>query len=228
VCAVFNRRIAVTEQVVCEECIVAVDDEMLLLDQLCAGLPEALLPVRRGPANGARYVKPGSRPPVSIEALSLLGPGNRAGNELPPPSTLLREWATRWAIVRSISGFEREYIITGAGLQVLEVEGVPDLIAWMRDRLLWAAESAGDFAMFVRELRTCVRLVQRVSGWVVGAEERPIGWCPVVVGDDMCRAPLNASAWDDVILCPKCKSKFHRSDWPRLNQILRENGLVRR
>lgn len=228
VCPVFNRPDQTTDSRVCEACVQSVDDDLVALVRLVEALDDALHPARGAPANGARYSKPGPRLPLNLEALTLLGPGNRNGNDPLPPADLVREWATSWAVTRSLTGFPGEYALGADSVPVLEVTGVRLIVGWLRDRLLWASETVSEFPRFAKELHASVKQVQRVTGEAVGLDRRPIGWCPTEGNGGQCLAPLSASAWDNEIECSGCGTRFSRADWPQLQQVLREQGLVRR
>ncbi len=217
----------------CLDCLRMLDEDLQLLGQLAGGLPAAL--GIRSSGGGAGHAPPGPRLPVSLDALSLMGPGSakgRASGAL-PPAFLLREWATAWALCRSIGGsVERpEYATTPDGRIYLAETGVRDLAAWLQLRLDWAAVYAAELPRFAREVHQCVRAVRRVTGEATGRDARPLGWCPTVTDDgELCLAPLSVSAWADTITCPRCSAVYRRgeSDWDWLFHLPRTLHLARR
>lgn len=236
-CSTYGRpgRHEATVGVSCAACLGLLDADLVQLVTLVSALPDALSPLRSKLGGGGSFhQKPGPRLPVQLDALSLLGPGSRNGHRdgALPPGFLLREWATAWALMRSFAGGEREYQLTDDGRIFLPVAGVPALSAYLRARITWAAEHQTDFPRFAKEVHICVAAVRRITGEVTGLDARPIGWCPTATDDEgtMCLAPLSASAWQNVIQCPACSTKFDRArgDWDRLTQLLRDNRLTRR
>jgi hypothetical protein len=239
-CAAFRRPSPYNEAetgVSCPLCLAQLDAELDDLAGLALALPEALAPRSRSSSGGggSSHAKPGPRLPVDLEALSLLGPASRVTKATAlPPAFLLREWATSWAILRALdrSAVEREYATTPEGRTYLPARSVRELSNWLRRRLPWAAEHLGDFPRFAREVHQCVTETRRVTGEMTGLDQRPVGWCPSAVNDqgDLCRAPLSASAWDDLIRCPSCGAKYdrRRGEWETLTQRIRDLGLTRR
>lgn len=233
VCPVFGRPGEHEAEigVACSACVGLVDADLVQLVKLVAALPGALDPMRsKAGGGGSFHQKPGSRLPVQLDALALLGPGSRSGSPgALPPGFLLREWATAWAILRRYTVEVPEYEVTADGRIWLAIVGVPDLAAYLRARLVWAADRLADFPRFAREVHACVRAVRLVTGEVTG-EARPIGWCPQVVDDDgrFCHAPLSASTWDDAIDCASCSTTYPRSSWPELGRLMRDLSLTRR
>ncbi|WP_410648180.1 hypothetical protein [Amycolatopsis sp. cmx-4-54] len=77
-------------------------------------------------------------------------------------------------------------------------------------RQYWVA----DFAAEVRELLSSVRTA-------IGAGERriPVGTCPTPVGVDArpCGARLRVRADEDWISCPKCRTRWPRTNWDELS-----------
>lgn len=216
----------------CRDCLQLLDEDLGVLGRLAGGLVAALAP--RSSGGGAGHSPAGPRLPVSLDALSLLGPGSNAGRASGalPPAFLLREWASAWALCRSIgAGLPREYATTPDGRVYLAETGVGDLAAWLQLRLDWANVYAAEFARFAREVHQCVRAVRRVTGEATGRDLRPLGWCPTVTdAGELCLAPLSVSAWLDTITCPRCAAVYRRgeSDWDWLFHLLRTLDLTRR
>jgi hypothetical protein len=233
-CAVYRRpgqREAVHGHT-CQDCVDQVLVDLAELVKLVDALPTALTLRKAGGGSGGNPNKPGSRPPVSLDALSLLGPGNRvrAGDPL-PPMFLLREWALSWALLRVLDGFEAEYATTNDGRPYMPIVGHVALAAFLSGRVEWAG-GLFDFPRFARELRQCVVATRQVSGELVGSA-RPIGWCPALLDQDTeerCLAPLSASTWVDIIDCPRCSAQYDRArgDWDRLRADLVDAGLNRK
>lgn len=232
-CPVYRRPSPYAEAeigVACSGCLRLLDEDLDQLAGLALGLPDAL-PRRSRPGGGGGHSKPGPRLPVELDALSLLGPANRGKGAL-PPAFLLREWATAWALLRGLdrSAIEREYATTPEGRTYLPASGTRELSNWLRRRLTWAAERHGEFPRFAREVHQAVAAVRRVTGEATGLDQRPVGWCPAEVEGSLCRAPLSASSWDDLIRCPRCGAKYdrRRGEWETLTQKIRDLGLTRR
>lgn len=234
-CAVYRRPGPAREIVhgrTCQECVDQVLVDLAELVKLVDALPTALT-LKRQLSGNMGPNKPGSKAPLSVDALSLLGPGNRLGRpgDPLPPLFLLREWALSWALLRVLDGFKAEYELTKDGRPYLPIVGHMALASYLSGRVEWAG-GLGDFSRFARELHQCVVATRMVTGELVGSA-KPIGWCPEVVeGDDgaRCMAPLSASTWIDIIECPRCGKQYDRArgDWDRLRADLAGAGLARK
>lgn len=216
----------------CGACLQLLDDELLVIARLHEIPDEALAPRGGGASSESARPKPGPRLPVSLDALALIGPGSTTGREggALPPAFLLREWASAWAMLRALGVHgPKEYGETADGRTWLPVSGVPDLVAWLRQRLPWAADGHL-FPRFAVEIHATAEALRRLAATMTGAVERQIGWCPGrTATGDLCLSPLIASTWADVIVCSGCATRYdrRRGDWETLVQALRSQGLTR-
>jgi len=223
--------------VACLVCLDLLDRDLAAMPELCRALPAMLAPRASGGHSGGHRA-PGPRLPVSLDALSLMGPGSilaPAAGGLIPPLVLLRDHATAWAVMRAVTAAveAREYELGHDGRPVLH-GSVESLVAYLRVRLEWAAAAMGSFPTFARSIVVTTRQLRAVAGSATPgpAGALQVGWCPAPgqTTDELCHAPLYADTWADVIRCPACGAEFHRAagGWDILARSMRADREARR
>lgn len=162
-----------------------------------AGIPDAYAAVDAQPARGMSEILTRvfeSKPPLNINALSLLGPGTQT------PLATLDFWAQDWA---------------GYLEQAVPVVAVTTLSLWLAARLPWACDqhpAIDDFARDIRELAGQLRAFE-------GADRGEyVGRCPRLIGISRCNTQLYVDPYVDEIQCRRCKQQWKRrgGEWMHL------------
>lgn len=95
--------------------------------------------------------------------------------------------------------------------QDLPQADVPSLAGWLRERLHWACTEHLAIDEFAQDLRRILGPVRRRADEV--DDRLVVGRCPAVIDERECGAKLRADPWLDVIECPRCTTRWHRSQW---------------
>lgn len=167
------------------------------LDQDLQALPDAYALVDVEPVRGMSEIRSRafeSRPPLSITALSLLGPG------WDTPPAILIAWAGDWA---------NRLDHTAPG------ETLSETARWLWVRLSWACGNHPNVDEFASDLRRIAGELHAHTGRDRG--ER-VGNCPRQYGDDHCNTPLYVDPYVDEIECSRCHQKWKRKagEWMHL------------
>lgn len=162
-----------------------------------AAIPEAYSFVDPDPVRGVTEIRSRvfeSKPPLNINALSLLGPGSDT-----PPAKLYF-WTHDWALLLEHDQPD-PYVTT--------------MSAWLTVRLSWACDlhpAVDEFARDIRELAGELR--------AYGGKERgeAVGRCPRDRGGERCNTQLFVDPYVDEIECSRCHMKWKRKagEWMHL------------
>jgi hypothetical protein len=153
----------------------------------------------RRPGGGSSGSKTPPIPP-RLEVLALVGPGGVAARL----SAIEDAW-------RSVLGW------TVAPWRGSPAQAVPHLVEFLANNLLWACSSYEEVGQDIDDLR---RLHSEMKA-IAEDERRPgrvqIGACPVRVEDQLCAAPLTASAASHRVRCSACGSRWETlGEWREL------------
>jgi hypothetical protein len=161
-------------------------------------LPASYAAVDAEPVRGMTEIRSRvfeSKPPLNINALSLLGPGEDT------PVAVLDFWAQDWAGILD---------------QPPPAAYVTTMCLWLAARLPWALANhpaIDDFAHSLRELTNALRPYE-------GGDDRGeyVGRCPRLLGDDRCNTPLYVDPYVDQIQCTRCRQQWKRKagEWMHL------------
>jgi len=184
-------------------------------------VPRGLLPAELVPAGPTRPIQRSQirsvrhcPVPANLDLLDLTAPIRPQSLTVPPDpdvqvgyiavATELDFWVKDWA----------EHLD-----QELPSAEVPTLAVWLRGHLGWACRyhfAIDEFAAAIERITGVVR------HWAGESDDRmKVGRCPAVRDGRTCGATLRADAWLDVIECPRCTTRWHRSQWLILAGIAR-------
>jgi hypothetical protein len=196
---------------VCDGCRARVHRDLTGLPAAYAALPAML---RAGRVNDGRGAAFGSRLPVNLGALDLLGPGSATLTAIGwaelqighlPPLTLLETWAANWIDVRDMGEHQPNATVA-------------ELAGWLLVRLEWAMDHHPAVDEFAADIAAVTRSV-----WVVSQYGRPkgesAGRCPTATRDGpRCNTRLTVDPYVDQISCGKCGSTWDRrkGEWLKL------------
>jgi hypothetical protein len=144
--------------------------------------------------------------PANLDLLDLTGGIRPASLTVPPDpdvqvgyiavATELDFWVKDWAAYLG---------------QDLPSAEVPTLALWLRGHLGWTCRyhfAVDEFAAAIERITGVVR------HWASESDDRmKVGRCPAVRDGRTCGATLKADPWLDVIECPRCTTRWHRSQW---------------
>jgi hypothetical protein len=196
---------------VCDGCRTRVDTDLAELPAAYNALPDWLVPGRTGAQRAIGFE---SRPPLSIQPLSLIGPGSVVISTqgwfkpddqigLPPPVTLLHYWTLDWITTRG----QRE---------TPPPRTIDDLVRWLLHRLEWAYVNHPDIARFAADVNATARTV-RAAAQANTTKGEPAGSCPHIIKDSrhqnpdrVCGAPLHVDPYVTKIKCERCGTVWDR------------------
>ena len=162
------------------------------LETLLRELPDAYALVDTQPVRGTTEILSRvfeSKPPLSVDALSLLGPG------WDTPPARLAWWCRDWSETLQ---------------QAPPGETVTETTRWLLARLDWACNEHDAVDEFATDLRQLAASLRPYAGADDGGH--PAGECPrTLPGGDMCQTRLYATAYASVLRCPRCKQEWNRS-----------------
>jgi hypothetical protein len=185
-------------------------------------VPRALLPAELVPAGPTRQISRsqirGVRHcpvPANLDLLDLIGGIRPASLTVPPDPEVQVGYI---AVATELDFWVKDW----AGYLGLDLPGaeVPELAQWLRAHLAWACGHHFAVDEFAAKLE---RLAGVVRHWAGESDDRmKVGRCPAVRDGRTCGATLKADAWLDVIECPRCTTRWHRSQWLILAGTARE------
>jgi hypothetical protein len=205
---------------VCHRCSDRIRRDLDAILQLTCEAHAQTMP-KTGSGGGARTV-PGSRPPLTVDALDpelaliRLVPDD-ASSEV-PLLVLLEDWERIIREDRGLVayGLASEARLAQAGALHADTYTAPvtltGVIGFLKHHHDWAmTDPSFDLAEYARQVRLCRRAVAR---WDVDAS--PPGWrvpCPTVTDDGDCAQQLRVSRGDEVVYCRACGREW---ELPRL------------
>lgn len=209
VCSLCDRQ---TERSVCPTCELGVLGWLAELAHLVDQLREFLAPVRTSDSGGARG-KPGSRPPLSINILSLLGQNSKTDT---PPHGPLADQSGNRSIHSVLANWAVDWARTGADQPNLS--SITSTIEYLAEHNSWAVNEYGGYLDYCSDLRTLIQSCRSAM------EAQPsivfIGRCPVEHDGTYCSAKLYVIPGVKEITCTRCLNQWPKYEWRSLGAAI--------
>lgn len=218
-----------TARAVCPGCELAVHDLMKELEQLVAHLSEHyIVPPKTGDSDGGAHGKPGSKPPLSIGVLSLLGPDCKTDHS--PHGPIADQIGNR-SILSVLSSWARDWhdmmpqvpIVVGGEYDTTQIDppitrSVVSVLQFLVLHNSWAIDNYPGYLDFCADLRGLIESCKRVM------EKSPspvfIGLCPAISGSAYCSAKLYVMPGAREVKCLRCSNEWPRYEWRSLGAAI--------